>query len=231
MLKLVIANKLYSSWSMRPWLVMTAFNIPFDEVVLPLRRPETAERLAVYSPTGKVPVLVEDSGLAIWDSLAIIEYLAESHPELSIWPNDRAMRAHARSIANEMHSGFMPLRQGCPMNLGGKFQTPELSEALRANVDRIEAIWAEPRTKFNSAGPYLYGAFSAADAMFAPVVTRFDSYQIPVKRETRAYMDVILAHPSMVAWRNAALKEKWTIADYGAGHTLIETYRQTDVAR
>ncbi len=224
MLKLVIANKLYSSWSLRPWLVMHAFKIPFHEVVIPLRQPDSKTRLANYSPSGKVPVLVDD-GASIWESLAIIEYLAEQNPDLGIWPRNREYRAHARSISNEMHGGFMPLRQGCPMNLGAKFKPPEMTESLAASVARVETIWAETRQTYGHSGAYLYSNFSAADAMYAPVVTRLDTYQIPVRPETRQYMDTMLAHPSFVAWKDAALKEPWDIADYAAGHTAVETYR------
>jgi glutathione S-transferase len=224
MLKLVIANKQYSSWSLRPWMVLRAFDIAFEEITIPLRQPDSKARLAAFSPSGKVPVLL-DGDKTIWESLAIIEYLAERSPGKAIWPKDPAARAHARSSANEMHGGFMPLRQGCAMNLGARFKTPEMTDALQANVDRIAAIWAEARSKFGADGPYLYGAFSAADAMYAPVATRLDTYQIPVKPETRAYIDTILAHPDFTAWKAAALKEPWTIDDYGAGHTAVETYR------
>jgi glutathione S-transferase len=225
MLTLVIANKLYSSWSMRPWLVLRAFDIAFEDVTIPLRTPESKASLAKYSPSGKVPVLI-DGDRTIWESLAIIEYLAERHPDKAIWPKDAAVRAHARSISNEMHGGFMPLRQGCAMNLGARFKTPEMTESMQANVARVEQIWAETRERFGSAGPYLYGNFSAADAMYAPVVTRLDTYQIPVKPETRIYMDAILAQPDVMAWKNAALKEPWDIEDYEAGHTAVESYRK-----
>jgi glutathione S-transferase len=224
MMELVIANKLYSSWSMRPWLVLHAFAIPFEEIVIPLRTPESKAKLAQYSPSGKVPVLI-DGDQSIWESLAIIEYLAENNANKTIWPKDKAARAHARAISNEMHGGFMPLRQGCPMNLGARFKTPEMTEALKANVDRVEQIWAETRQKFRNEGPLLFGDFTAADAMYAPVVSRLVSYQIPVKPGTRAYMDAVLAHPSFLAWKDAALKEPWSIEDYAAGHTIVETYR------
>jgi glutathione S-transferase len=224
MMELVIANKLYSSWSMRPWLVLHAFAIPFEEIVIPLRTPESKAKLAQYSPSGKVPVLI-DGDQSIWESLAIIEYLAENNANKTIWPKDKAARAHARAISNEMHGGFMPLRQGCPMNLGARFKTPEMTEALKANVDRVEQIWAETRQKFRNEGPFLFGDFTAADAMYAPVVSRLVSYQIPVKPGTRAYMDAVLAHPSFLAWKDAALKEPWSIEDYAAGHTIVETYR------
>lgn len=224
MLKLVIANKLYSSWSLRPWMVMRAFAIPFEEVVVPLRQDDSKTRLAEYSPSGKVPVLV-DGGVTVWESLAIVEYLAEAFADRAIWPKGRVARAHARAISNEMHGGFMPLRQGCPMNLGARYKTPELTESLKANVERVETIWAEALSRFGGSSGFLFGEFSAADAMYAPVVTRLDTYQIPVRSGTRAYMDRILNHPDFAAWRDAALKEPWNIADYASGHTAVETYR------
>ena len=183
MLKLVIANKLYSSWSLRPWMVLSAFNIPFEEIVIPLRVPESRGRILEFSPTGKVPALI-DGEVSVWESLAIIEYLAEAFPDRAIWPRDGKARAHARSIANEMHAGFMPLRQTCPMHLGARFATPPLTEALKASIDRVEDIWSEARNRFPG-GPFLYGAFSAADAMYVPVVTRFETFQIPVREATR----------------------------------------------
>lgn len=225
MMKLVIANKLYSSWSLRPWMVLRAFAIPFEEIVIPLRQDDSKTRLAAYSPSGKVPVLV-DGDITVWESLAIIEYVAEALPDKAIWPKDRAARAHARAIANEMHGGFMPLRQGCPMNLGARYKTPELTDSLKANTERVEDIWAEALSRFGSrGGGYLYGDFSAADAMYAPIVSRLETYQLPVRPGSRVYMDRILKHPAFTAWRDAALKEPWTIADYAAGHTVVETYR------
>lgn len=224
MLILVIGNKLYSSWSMRPWLVLKAFGIPFEEVIIPLRQPDSKTRVLEYSPSGKVPALI-DGDLSIWESMSIIEYIADRHRELAVWPADSAARAHARSISNEMHSGFQALRQGCPMDAGTRYKTPVIDDAMKASIDRIEALWAEARAKYGRGGPYLYGAFSAADAMYAPIVFRFDGYSIPVNKQSRAYMDAILAHPDVVAWRDAALKETWTIPDYAAGHTAIETFR------
>jgi glutathione S-transferase len=228
MLRLVIANKLYSSWSMRPWLVMRAFGIPFEETVIPLKRAETKDAIAKVSPSGKVPVLI-DGDVTVWESLAIIEYLAEKFPSHAIWPKDATARAHARAISNEMHGGFLALRQACPMNLAKRFKTPEMSEDLKANVARIEAIWRDTRARFGTrtidGGPYLFGQFTAADAMFAPVVTRLDTYQIPVSSDSRAYMDAILVHPAFLEWKRAALAEPWTIADYETGHTATETFR------
>lgn len=224
MLHLVIANKLYSSWSLRPWMVLHAFDIPFTETVVPLKQPETKARIAAFTPSGKVPVLI-DGDLAIWESLAIIEYLAETMVEKPIWPRNPEARAHARAISNEMHSGFLALRQTCPMNLSKRFKTPALSEDVIANVARIEEIWRETRATHARTGPYLYGDFTAADAMYAPVVTRLDTYQIPVAAETRAYMEAILAHPSFLQWKSDALKEPWTLTEYELGHTAVETTR------
>ncbi len=223
-MRLVIANKLYSSWSLRPWMVLHAFDIPFEETIIPLRQPDSKARVLEHSPSGKVPALI-DGDVTVWESLAIIEYLAERLPEKPIWPRERQARAHARAVSNEMHGGFAALRQVCPMNLGARFKTPELSDDVRANVARIEAIWTEARAKFGTSGPYLYGAFSAADAMYAPVASRLDAYQIPVGAGTRAYIDTITNHRSFVAWRDAALEEPWSIADYGAGHVPVETFR------
>ncbi len=220
---LVIANKLYSSWSMRPWLVMRAFAIPFEETVIPLRQPDTKARILAHSPTGKVPVL-KDGTITVWESLAIIEYLAETFSERAIWPKDRAARAHARAISNEMHGGFQPLRQACPMNLGKRFQCPPVSEDLLASIVRVQELWRSARARFGGPeGPFLFGAFSAADAMFAPVATRLDTYQIDVAADTRAYMDAVLVHPAFVEWKRAALAEPWIIPDYEAGLTVVES--------
>ena len=223
-MRLVIANKLYSSWSLRPWMVLHAFAIPFEETIIPLRQPDSKTRVLEHSPSGKVPALI-DGDVTVWESLAIIEYLAERLPEKPIWPRERQARAHARAVSNEMHGGFAALRQVCPMNLGARFKTPELSDDVKANVARIEAIWTEARAKFGKSGPYLYGAFSAADAMYAPVASRLETYQIPVGAGTRTYIDTITNHRSFVAWRDAALEEPWSIADYGTGHVPVETFR------
>ena len=218
---LVIANKLYSSWSMRPWLVMRAFGLPFTETVIPLREPDTRARILAYSPTGKVPVLV-DGEAVVWESLAIISYLADRFPEKQMWPKGPAALAHAKAIAMEMHAGFQTLRQSCAMNLGKRFATPPMTEDLRANIERIEDMWRGARRRFsNGAGPYLFGAFTAADAMYAPVVTRLDTYALPVADDTRAYMDAVLGHPAFLEWKAAALAEPWRIPDYEAGHTVI----------
>ncbi|MGL4395257.1 MAG: glutathione S-transferase family protein [Hyphomicrobium sp.] len=222
-MKLVVANKLYSSWSMRPWLVARAFGVAFDEATIPLRQETTKTAIGDVSPSGKLPVLI-DGTTRVWESLAIIEYLAEAYPERAIWPTDRAARAHARAISNEMHGGFLPLRQACPMNLAKVFATPALSDDAKANVARIDALWCATRQRFGAGGPFLFGAFTAADAMYAPVAVRLAGYQIAVSPEAQRYMDALYAHPAFVAWRAAAFQEPWRIADYEVGHTAVHTY-------
>ncbi len=214
-LKLILANKAYSSWSLRPWILLTHFKIPFEEVVIPMDEPETRANMLKYAPTGKCPSL-HDGNTAIWESLAIIEYVAEAYPEKAIWPRAKAPRAHARSLANEMHAGFGALRQACPTNFRRSVRAVAVSEEVRADVARIEAAWAHARERFGAAGPYLFGRFSAADAMFAPVVNRFHVYYIPVLKPTRAYMETIMALPAWKAWIAAAEAEPWRIERYDA---------------
>ena len=222
---LTIANKLYSSWSLRPWLVMTAFGIPFEETVIPMYQPDSKARMRAASPSGKMPCLV-DGDVTVWESLAIIEYLAEKFPEKAIWPTDPKARAHARAAASEMHAGFQALRSACPMNLGKRFARKDRGSAVAADVARVTALWREARQSFGGEGPFLYGAFSAADAMFAPVVTRLDTYQVEVEPDTRAYMDAVLSHPAFVAWREAALQEPWLLPHYEEGETPVEVYHR-----
>jgi glutathione S-transferase len=213
-LKLVIGNKAYSSWSMRPWLLMRVFEIAFDEVVIPLRTATTAEAIRRHSPAGKVPILL-DSELVIWDSLAIIDHLAELRPDLAIWPSDRVARATARSLAAEMHAGFSPLRRALPMNMRRAPKPCSLEPATQAevadNVARIEDAWTDARQRFGGGGMFLFGPFSAVDAMFAPVVNRFESYAVEVRDTTRAYMDAIQALPAWRDWRAGADAEGWHI--------------------
>lgn len=224
-MRLIIGNKLYSSWSMRPWLVLHAFAIPFDETVVALSQPETAARIRDVSPSGRVPALI-DGDVTVWESLAIIEYLAERHPDAAIWPEDAKARAHARAAAAEMHAGFQALRQACPMNLGKRFAPKDRGEAARADLARLIRLWTEARDRFGASGSFLYGPFSAADAMFAPVVTRLDTYQIDIGAEARSYMDAVLAHPSFVAWRTSALAEPWVIDKYEAGETPVAIFHR-----
>jgi glutathione S-transferase len=208
MLKLVIGNKNYSSWSMRPWLALRANNIPFEEVLIPLYtdNPADKERILSFSHAGKVPTLV-DGDFTVWDSLSIIEYLAEKFPQTKLWPEDRAARAHARSISAEMHSGFMALRNECGMNLHRPIRAVALSDDAQANVARIQAIWAECHQRYGTDGPFLFGAFSGADAMFAPVVHRFRTYAIPVGDEARHYFDAMQALPAFQEWTREGLAE------------------------
>jgi glutathione S-transferase len=224
-MKLVIANKLYSSWSLRPWILMQGLGIPFEEEVIPLYRPDTAANIAKYSPAGRVPVLI-DGGMPIWESLAIVEYLHEKFPHQNVWPKTVSARVHARAIANEMHAGFVPLRQALPMNLGKRFKARDHGPEVARNVERLSSMWKEARRRFAEDKPFLFGAFSAADAMYAPVVTRLDTYQVPVDAETRAYMDAILTHPAFVMWRKAALQEPWSLPHYEEGHEVAEVFHK-----
>jgi glutathione S-transferase len=210
-LKLVIGNKNYSSWSMRPWLALRANDIPFEEIFIPLYTGEADKRrLLSFTPSGKVPTLI-DGDVTIWDSLAIIEYLAERFPEKRLWPEDRASRAHARSISAEMHSGFAALRNECGMNLHRPVRAIALSEDARANIKRIQQIWIECRERYGKLGPYLFGAFGGADAMFAPVVHRFRTYAIEVAPEAQAYMETMMSLPAFAEWTRAGLAETLVI--------------------
>jgi glutathione S-transferase len=211
-LTLVIGNKNYSSWSMRPWLALRASNIAFEEVFIPLYTDNPADKQHILSFTrsGKVPVLI-DGDITVWDSLSIIEYVAERFPGAKLWPQDAAMRAHARSILAEMHSGFLALRNECGMNLRRPIRAVGLSTDARANVARIEDIWRECRERYGTSGPFLFGAFSAADAMYAPVVHRFRTYAIDVGAEAKAYMERMMALPAFRDWTEAGLAEKLVI--------------------
>jgi glutathione S-transferase len=206
-LKLVIGNKNYSSWSMRPWLALRASNIPFEEIFVSLYTGAAdKQRILDFSRAGKVPILI-DGDVTIWDSLAIIEYIAERFPEKHLWPDHPAQRAHARSVSAEMHSGFAALRNECGMNLHRPVRAVEMSDDARANVARVQEIWGDCRERYGQSGPYLFGTFSAADAMFAPVVHRFRTYAIAVTKETQAYMDTMMALPAFAEWTKAGLAE------------------------
>ncbi len=210
---LIIANKAYSSWSFRPWILMRHFGISFEEVTVPLGRPETRAEILRYSPAGKCPVL-RDGDRLVRDSLSIIEYLAEAFPGRAIWPRDPAARAEARSLSAEMHSGFTGLRSHLPMNMRRPVKRRALTAEAAADVARIEDAFAQARREFGAAGPFLFGAFSAADAMFAPVVNRLHIYAAPVSPQTRAYMDAVMALPAWRDWSAGAFGELWTIEKY-----------------
>ena len=214
MLKLVIGNKNYSSWSMRPWLALRANDIAFEEIFVPLYTGDAdKKRILSFSGSGKVPALV-DGDVTIWDSLSIIEYLAERFPEARLWPHDRAHRAHARSVSAEMHSGFMALRSECGMNLHRPVRAVALSADAQANVARVQEIWIECRARYGKLGPFLFGAFGAADAMFAPVVHRFRTYAIAVAPPVRAYMETMMALPAFAEWTRAGLAETLRIEKF-----------------
>ena len=214
-LKLILANKAYSSWSLRPWILLAQLKIPFEEVVIPLDQPDTRANILKYAPNGKCPSL-QDGKIAVWESLAIVEYIAETHPEKTVWPKGKAARAHARSLSSEMHAGFGALRQACPTNFRRSVKAIALSDEVRADVARIEAAWAHARATFGREGPYLFGRFCAADAMFAPVVNRFHVYDVPVSKPTRAYMETVMALPTWKAWIADAHAEPWRIERYEA---------------
>ncbi|HEY0439299.1 MAG TPA: glutathione S-transferase family protein [Xanthobacteraceae bacterium] len=210
MLTLVIGNKNYSSWSMRPWLAMKVAGIRFEERVVPLFEEGYKARILAASPAGKVPALI-DGDVQVWESLAIIEHLAERFPEAGLWPADAAARAQARAISAEMHAGFQALRNECPMNMSRPVIRRELSEEARANVARIDAIWSGARARFGAGGPFLFGRFSGADAMYAPVVSRFLTYAVEVSPAARAYMDAVTALPAFAEWKAAGIAEPWVI--------------------
>ncbi|QCI68928.1 glutathione S-transferase family protein [Phreatobacter stygius] len=207
-MKLVIANKAYSSWSFRPWILMKALSMPFEEEVIRLYQPDTSGRISRYSQAGRVPILI-DGEITVWDSLAIIEYLAETLPEAGVWPRDRAARAHARAISCEMHSGFMPLRARLPMNLRRQPKAIPHDEDVDAAIDRVCQAWIEARDRFGGAGEFLYGEFSAADAMYAPVINRFHAYAVPVPPGVKAYMEAMMALPAWKEWLDGAMAEPW----------------------
>jgi len=209
-LHLVIGNKNYSSWSLRPWMAMTMAGIPFRETVIPLDTPETASLIAQHSAAGRVPVL-HHGRQRVWESLAIMEYVAELFPEKHLWPRAVSARAVARCVSHEMHAGFSALRGACPMNLRRPQRPVPMSEAVLKDVARIEQIWRECRERFGKGGKFLFGRFSIADAMYAPVVTRFETYQVPVAEDTRAYMQAVIGTAAFTAWRDAALKEPWIV--------------------
>ena len=215
-LTLVIGNKNYSSWSFRPWIAMKAAGLAFDEVVISLNAEDFKPRLSKISGAGKVPVLVDgdgQNGVQVWESLAILEYLAEKFPAAGLWPADAAARAHARAISSEMHAGFLPLRRACPMNLWRPVKPRELNAETAANVRRIDAMWIDCRTRFGKGGHFLFGAFGAADAMYAPVVSRFHTYDVAVSDTARAYMAAVMALPAWAEWTAAALKEPWVLPE------------------
>lgn len=202
---LVIGNKNYSSWSLRPWLALRKAGIPFDEVKVLLDKPDTKERILKHTPAGKVPALVVD-GHTVWDSLAICEWAAERKPDL--WPKDPTDRAHARSISAEMHSGFQALRGAMPMNIRATGRNVPITPEIAADIARILDIWSGCRAMHDKNGPWLFGQFSIADAMFAPVATRLRTYGVDLDETAAAYIDTLYADPDFKDWMAEALTEE-----------------------
>ncbi len=191
---------------------MKVVGIAFDEVVISLNAPDFKSRVSKISGTGKVPAL-DDNGIHVWESLAILEYLAERFPAARLWPADPAARAQARAISSEMHAGFVPLRRACPMNMWRPVKKRELNDEAVANVRRIQAMWTDCRARHGAGGPFLFGSFCAADALYAPVVARFHTYDVEVDAPVRTYMDAMRALPAWQEWEAAALKEPWVLAE------------------
>jgi glutathione S-transferase len=209
--RLVIGNKTWSSWSLRPWLLMKRLSIPFEEVPIRLRQPDSKEQILTHSPSGKVPALWAGD-LMVWDSLAIIEYLADAHPELNVWPRDRTARAIARSASAEMHAGFRALRETCPMEILTSSPQSSFVEATARDIQRVVALWKDCRTRFGAGGPFLFSEFSAADAMYAPVASRFRTYVEDLSAfgddgTAAAYVETILTMPEVKDWIGGAEKE------------------------
>ncbi len=213
MITLVIGNKKYSSWSLRPWLCLKMAGIPFKEVQIFIHKPDSYAKMRKYSPAGRVPCMV-DGNTRLWDSLSIVEYLAETFPKKNLWPKDKNARAHARSICAEMHSSFLDLRKHMNMNCTGYFPGKGRTPEVRQDVDRILEIWTDCRRRFGKNGPFLFGAFTNADSFFASVVFRFNTYGVKVDPVSKKYMETMLGLKPMKEWLAAARKEKEVIEAY-----------------
>lgn len=209
-LTIVVGSKNYSSWSLRPWLALKQTGAAFEEVLIHLDDPDKVALIRAHSPTGKVPVL-KHGAVTVWESLAICEYLAEMFPEAKLWPEDRAARAHARAVASEMHAGFSNLRTHLSMNIHGRStrvrDQSNLTSETWTDITRIIELWGDCRRRFGARGPFLFGAFTNADAMFAPVVTRLRTYQVPLPSSAREYGDAVWTLPAMQEWAAAANSE------------------------
>ena len=217
-MKLVIGNKNYSSWSLRPWLLLAEFNIAFEEVQELLGQENTRERLARYSPACKVPVLI-DNGITVWDSLSICEYISERYLDGRGWPEDPGARACARSISAEMHSGFFAVRNELPMNCRSRKKVA-MSETVSEEIGRIDQIWSDCRNTYLTAGPWLFGHFSIADCMYAPVALRFQTYGVHISSGSRAYMNNVLESGNIQAWVSAASDETEIQVKYEIGEDI-----------
>jgi len=211
---LVIGNKNYSSWSLRPWMLLRHLGLPFDELQIPLYRADSRARIAPHSPAGRVPVL-KHRALTVWESIAIGEYLCELTG--NGWPHERAARAQARVVSAEMHAGFGALRDQWPMNARATGRRTPMTAELRADIERIDALWSDCRRRFGANGPWLFGDYSLADAMYAPVALRFRSYGAALSAPAMAYLDTVLQDSPLQQWLAAAALETWSIADSEVG--------------
>jgi glutathione S-transferase len=207
-----IANKNYSSWSLRGWLMLKQTGVAFSEVLIPLREPTTRAEILRYSPSGRVPAL-RHGGFTVWDSLAIGEYLAEAFPEKRLWPEDEEARAVARAVSAEMHSGFAALRSHLPMNMRSSFPNRGVTPEAQADINRITALWRDCRKRFGEGGAFLFGRLTIADAMYAPIVSRFRTYKIDVDDEAQRYGEAVWALPALQEWLAAARNEPMIIED------------------
>jgi glutathione S-transferase len=213
-LTLVIGNKNYSSWSLRPWMLLKHLGLDFKEIVIPLDTPEFKDEIEKYGPSGRVPVLLHDN-LSVWDSLAICEYVAELAG--SGWPKDRVARAVARSVCAEMHSGFANPRMEWPLNARARNRRTPMTPGLEMDLDRIDEIWNDCRRRFGAGGPWLFGEYSIADAMYAPVVLRFKTYGAQISETARWYIATALEDSALQEWVRAAQSEPWTLANAEVG--------------
>ncbi len=209
-MKLFVANKNYSSWSFRPWLALRVKNISFDEVFVPFDMPNGNPEFAKFSPTNKVPVL-QDGDLTVWESLAILEYLADRFPSAGLWPGGTADRAMARSVASEMHTGFLALRSECPMNMRREHKALQVSDGVHRDVRRITEIWRDCLDR--SGGPFLFGGFTNADAMFGPVVNRLAIYRLSDDPAVRSYSESMTSLPAWNEWQEAGRAEPWIVEE------------------
>jgi glutathione S-transferase len=215
-MKLVIGNKNYSSWSLRPWIAMKQIGLTFEEVVIPMAMPTTKAEMLKHAPTGLVPVLI-DGDAVVFETIAILEHLNDRFPDAGLWPKDLAARAHARSIAAEMHGGFAALRRDCPMNIRRQVKQHIVSPEGAKNAERIDALWSDARARYGKGGPFLFGHFTNADAMYAPIVNRFHVYDVPRSKTAQVYMDAVMALPAWQEWEKASQAESWVIASSEVG--------------
>ncbi|MFM9973039.1 MAG: glutathione S-transferase family protein [Beijerinckiaceae bacterium] len=215
-MKLVIGNKNYSSWSLRPWIAMKQIGLSFEESVIPMTMANTRAEMLKHSPTGLVPTLI-DGEVTIFETIAILEYLNDAYPEAGLWPKPLAARAHARAISAEMHAGFAALRRDCPMNIRRAVKKHSVSPEAQRHVERIDALWSDARQRFGKGGDFLFGHFTNADAMYAPIINRFHVYDLPRSKTAQTYMDAMMALPAWKEWEKASNAESWVIESSEVG--------------